>query len=400
MASSAANKIPKIMADAGVLKAARPLDDTGQPVTPRLEVKHLVKRMNGVAVVDGVDLDIQPGESLVLLGPSGCGKTTTLRMIAGLIQPDGGEIRLDGRLVAGAGARTTVNVPTDKRRLGMVFQNYAVWPHKTVFGNVAYGLKLARVSGREIKSRVAGALALVQLAGLEERYPSSLSGGQQQRVALARAIVTEPALLLLDEPLSNLDATLRKEMRIELKELARRIGMTCLYVTHDQEEALTLADRVVVMNKGRIEQIATPEDIYRRPKTRFVAGFVGTTNLIEGKVREQDRHGGRLKIETGIGLEFWSRASADTIESSPPGTEVAVSVRPEGIRIGTETSFNAAGLKPVPTRFLGSSFLGNRYELRLELQGTTLHGQAASLEALRDNHVHMAIDEALAWVVR
>jgi ABC-type Fe3+/spermidine/putrescine transport system ATPase subunit len=250
----------------------------------RLQLNGLAKSLGGSTVVDGVDLTINEGESVVLLGPSGCGKTTTLRMVAGFLDPDSGEIYLEGKLASGNGH----SVPTERRNLGMVFQSYAVWPHKTVFENVAFSLAMARLDRAAIRSRVQQVLELVQLGRHAERYPPDLSGGQQQRVALARAIVNQPTLLLLDEPLSNLDAGLREEMRFELKRLHRDRGMTMLYVTHDQDEALVLADRIAVMNRGRIEQLDTPEAIYRRPASRFVASFVGSTNLIEGEVVGKD----------------------------------------------------------------------------------------------------------------
>jgi ABC-type Fe3+/spermidine/putrescine transport system ATPase subunit len=370
--------------------------DTAAPqpdVAPRLDVRGLLKRIDGNTIVDAIDLAIAPGENVVLLGPSGCGKTTTLRMVAGLIRPDGGEIRLNGALAYGPGA----NIPTEKRHLGMVFQNYAVWPHKSVFDNVAYGLQIARRPKPEIRQRVTQALALVQLAGLADRFPSDLSGGQQQRVALARAIVTEPSLLLLDEPLSNLDAVLRKEMRLELKELTRRIGMTSLYVTHDQEEALALADRIVVMNKGRIEQIGTPHEIYLRPSSRFVAGFVGTTNLIEGVVQAQDRDGGRLQVATDMGVAVRAKASSETIARNKPGSRVVLSVRPEGLLIGAAALQN--NTSNTPARLVNSVFLGNRYEIHLDANRQSLNAQAATLDAFRDGSAPIGIDGDLAWVV-
>ena len=315
-------------------------------------------------------------------------------MVAGLIRPDDGEIRLNGTLASGPG----VMVPTEHRHLGMVFQNYAVWPHKSVFDNVAYGLKIARRPKAEIQQRVTDALALVQLNGLGDRYPGDLSGGQQQRVALARAIVTEPSLLLLDEPLSNLDAVLRKEMRLELKELTRRIGMTSLYVTHDQEEALALADRIVVMNRGHIEQIGTPHEIYLRPRSRFVAAFVGTTNLIEGAVEAQDLAGGRLQVATDIGVKVWAQAAPDTIAASSPGKRVVLSVRPEGLLTGAAAT-GRSDASAVNTALVTSAFLGNRYELHLNANGQTLNGQAATLEAFRDGQAALSIDGDLAWVV-
>ena len=251
-------------------------------VATKLELTDLVKRFprSGGPAVGGLTLSVDEGEMLVLLGPSGCGKTTTLQLIAGLIHPDGGSVAIDGKPVAGPGW----GLPPEKRNLGMVFQTYAVWPHKTVAENVAYGLQLRRVAGEQMKRRVADVLDMVKLGGLESRYPSEISGGQQQRVALARAVVVNPSLLLLDEPLSNLDAALREQMRTELKSLQRELGLASVYVTHDQAEAMTLADRIVVLHDGVIVQQGKPEDVFSRPATPFVAGFLGTTNLLRGRV--------------------------------------------------------------------------------------------------------------------
>jgi ABC-type Fe3+/spermidine/putrescine transport system ATPase subunit len=248
----------------------------------RIEVKDLVARYGDAIAVNGVSFTVGRGEHLTLLGPSGCGKTTTLRAIAGLEQPSAGSITVDGQAMYDAAARR--NVPAEQRGVSMVFQSYAVWPHMTVFDNVAYGLRVRKQGAAELKANVERALDLVQMRHLAERGASKLSGGQQQRVALARAIAFSPTVVLFDEPLSNLDAKLRAEMRVELRELQRRLDITSVYVTHDQEEALAISDRVIVMNVGVIEQIGTPEEIYNRPKSRFVADFVGSANLIKGKV--------------------------------------------------------------------------------------------------------------------
>jgi putative spermidine/putrescine transport system ATP-binding protein len=239
-----------------------------------LSLQALTKRYGETAAVDAVDLDVRKGEFLAMLGPSGCGKTTTLRMIAGLVPTTAGQIVVDGR--------DLTNVPPYQRDMGLVFQSYALFPHLSVAANVAFGLEMRGLAKSDIRSRVAEALQLVRLTGYEDRRPSQLSGGQQQRVALARALVIRPLILLLDEPLSNLDAKLREEMRNEIRDIQRRLGTTAIFVTHDQDEALTMADRVVVMNKGRIEQTGTPEDLYERPSTAFVAAFVGRTNRFSG----------------------------------------------------------------------------------------------------------------------
>ncbi|MCX7361178.1 MAG: ABC transporter ATP-binding protein [Alphaproteobacteria bacterium] len=248
----------------------------------RIEVKNLVVRYGDQTAVNGVSFTVGRGEHVTLLGPSGCGKTTTLRAIAGLEQPTAGSIRIDGETMYDSEVRRIV--PTEQRGVSMVFQSYAVWPHMTVFDNVAYGLRVRKQGKDEIKANVERALDLVQMRHLAERGASKLSGGQQQRVALARAIAFSPTVVLFDEPLSNLDAKLRAEMRVELRELQRRLGITSVYVTHDQEEALAISDRVIVMNVGVIEQIGTPQEIYDRPRTRFVADFVGSANLIKGRL--------------------------------------------------------------------------------------------------------------------
>src|SRR5882672_5100305 len=249
-------------------------------ITIRGLSKSFGAREGDVAAVNDVDLEIKDNSFVTLLGPSGCGKTTTLRLIAGYIIPDHGSIEIDGRVMSSPGSV----VPPEGRGMGMVFQNYAIWPHKTVFENVVFGLKLRKVPTAEAKKQVSEALALVNLAGLEARYPNELSGGQQQRVALARSLVVEPDILLLDEPLSNLDAKLRERMRTELKELQRRTGITFVYVTHDQAEALALSDQIAVIHSGRLQQFGSPDEVYTRPRNRVVADFMGHVNFLAGKM--------------------------------------------------------------------------------------------------------------------
>jgi iron(III) transport system ATP-binding protein len=273
---------------------------------PRIEVSGLVVRYNDVVAVDGISFAIQPGELVTLLGPSGCGKTTTLRAVAGLEDPAEGTIRLGGETVYSSTQRR--NVPSEKRGLSMVFQSYAIWPHMTVFDNVAYGLNVRKLPRAEVVDSVRRVLDMVQMTRFSDRPASRLSGGQQQRIAVARAIAFSPTVLLFDEPLSNLDAKLRTEMRVELRELQRRLDITSLYVTHDQEEALAISDRVIVMNHGRIEQIGSPEAIYNRPGSLFVADFVGAANLIKGQMKPDgvfETVGGlRLKAaDAGTGAE-------------------------------------------------------------------------------------------------
>jgi len=279
--------------------------------------------------VDGVDLRVNEGEFVTLLGPSGCGKTTTLRMVAGLEQNTGGRISIGNEVVSDA-ARG-IFVPSERRRLGMVFQSYAIWPHMTVFDNVAYPLRVRRRPAVEIRDLVSRALRLVEMEGFTDRPAPALSGGQQQRVAIARALVFEPTVLLLDEPLSNLDAKLRLQMGDEFRSIQKRLGMTSLYVTHDQSEAMALSDRVVVMDRGAIQQVGAPEDIYRYPANRTVAAFFGTPNLLEATVescaRIDDR---RIRLEV-VGRGW--RGPCEAASEVQPGKTVTVMVRPEDARI-------------------------------------------------------------------
>jgi iron(III) transport system ATP-binding protein len=305
-----------------------------------IDLQDLVIRYGDVAAVNGISFKVGRAEHVTLLGPSGCGKTTTLRAIAGLEQPVAGSICIAGQPMFDAGARR--NVPTEQRGVSMVFQSYAVWPHMTVAGNVAYGLRVRKLSHSEITVKVARALDLVQMRQLADRPASKLSGGQQQRVALARAIAFSPTVVLFDEPLSNLDAKLRAEMRLELRELQRQLGITSVYVTHDQEEALAISDRVIVMNVGVIEQIGTPEQIYNQPRNRFVADFVGSANLIKGRVRQAST--------TAKALEFIAEGGHVLHATAPHslrGTETEVAVRTAYIEIGKA---NTANLLPGTVR--------------------------------------------------
>jgi len=274
----------------------------------------LEKRFGAILAVDRVSLDVRPGEFFSLLGPSGCGKTTTLRMIGGFELPSSGRILLQDRDIT--------DDPPDKRPVNMVFQNYALFPHLDVGENVGFGLRRRKVERTEIVRRVAEALELVRLAGFERRRPTQLSGGQQQRVALARALVNRPTVLLLDEPLGALDLKLRRQLQIELKRIQAEVGITFVYVTHDQEEALTMSDRIAVMHAGRIEQVGTPEELYDRPATRFVADFIGTTNLLRGVIDTD----GSIRLSSGE----VARAAHDGVA---PGTEVEISLRPEAIEV-------------------------------------------------------------------
>jgi spermidine/putrescine transport system ATP-binding protein len=324
------------------------------PVPGDIQLEKLTKEFDdGVVAVDGIDLEMPPGEFFTMVGPSGCGKTTTLRMIAGFERPTSGRILLDGADVA--------QVPPHRRNVNTVFQSYALFPHLDVAGNVAFGLKYQRCTKAETRSRVAEALALVQLAGFERRKPAQLSGGQQQRVALARALVLRPRVLLLDEPLGALDARLRKDLQVELKALQAELGITFVFVTHDQEEALTMSDRLAVMNLGRVEQAGAPKDVYEEPQTVFVANFLGVSNLFSAEAAVGNGGGCALRI----GERALRAEQGDT------GARGAVSamIRPE--RVGVEPH-GTEGENRVPGLVERAVFLGGSYEVHVRLLGGDL----------------------------
>jgi iron(III) transport system ATP-binding protein len=283
----------------------------------------LTKQFTGMAAVDDLRLEIKDGEFVSLLGPSGCGKTTTLRLVAGFLQPDAGEIRVNDQVISSA----TILIPPERRNMSMIFQSYAIWPHMTVFQNVAYGLKFKKLASREVEEKTERLLRVVHLEALKARYPAELSGGQQQRVALARALVVEPQILLLDEPLSNLDANLREEMRFEIRRLHEEFGITTIYVTHDQAEAMVTSDRIVVLNKGRMVQVGTPSEIFDQPRTRFVAEFIGKTNLLAG----------RLEGANAVSLAPDFRIAVANGSSASSG-EVSVCIRPHNIALTADES--------------------------------------------------------------
>jgi ABC-type Fe3+/spermidine/putrescine transport system ATPase subunit len=358
--------------------AARPSDE------PVLRVRGLTKSFGAARVVNGVSFDLRAGEVLTLLGPSGCGKSTTLRLIAGLEQPDVGEVWVRGRLVA-SGER--IMVPPEGRRIGLVFQSYAIWPHMTVMENIGYPLKARRVDRDILAARVAEMIRLVKLDGLGHRMPTELSGGQQQRVALARALVYEPDLLLLDEPLSNLDSALRKEMRDQLRALQSRLTTTMLYVTHDQEEAMSLSSCVAVMNHGMIEQVGPPDEVYERPATRFVQGFVGRTIRLRGMI-EGDAARPRVRIGAGT-------ITAAIEGQSGPGMAVEVAMRPEDVRL---QSISEANDNCLAGQIVEVTYYGDRLEYAIRVDGQ--EEQVVTVDAgkrqraARGDRVQLGIDGA------
>jgi len=331
-----------------------------------IQIQNLYKKFGHIVAVNRVSLDIEKGEIVTLLGPSGCGKTTTLRCIAGLEKPDEGDVIIDGKPMFSQGF-----VPPSQRGIGMVFQNYAVWPHLRVFDNVAYGLKIQKVPKQEIKQRVTEVLESVGLAGLERRYPGQLSGGQQQRVALARALVRNPKVLLLDEPLSNLDAKLRERMRFEIKSLVKRMNMTSVYVTHDQAEAMVISDRIAIMKAGNLVQVGTPEEIYKKPANRFVADFIGTTNFIPGEVSQIDKDRQLVSLQAEFG-KILCRVFDSAMVS--PNQKVHASIRPEEIEVYISPPKDKENL--FKGTIMHRAYLGNFLYLFVNVDHTLIRIQA------------------------
>jgi iron(III) transport system ATP-binding protein len=325
--------------------------------TAAIEVEDLSIRYGNVTAVEGVSFAIPAGQQLTLLGPSGCGKTTTMRAVAGLEKPFAGVIRVAGKAIFDA-ARG-VNVPAEQRGMSMVFQSYAIWPHMSVFDNVAYGLRVRKESGAALKEKVHHALELVKMGAYADRNASQLSGGQQQRVALARACAFSPSVLLFDEPLSNLDAKLRSEMRIELRELQRRLGVTSLYVTHDLEEALAMSDRIVVMRAGQVEQDGTPAEIYRYPRTAFVADFVGSANLISGRVLASTSNSGSVSLATTDGYTIQGAT-----HGRMAGKEGTLSVRTVHLALTADQPADAVNTWPVT--IIRAVFLGDITQIHVQ----------------------------------
>ena len=344
---------------------------------PIVRIEGLTKRFGKTVALHPLDLSIAAGEFVTFLGPSGCGKSTTLRLLGGFERPDAGRILLDGADVTG--------LPPNRRNVNMVFQDYALFPHMTVRQNMAFGLELKGMSRAGIEARLEELTRFLELSGYAERYPGQLSGGQRQRVALARALAPDPALLLLDEPLGALDAKLRGQVQQELKAIQRRADKTFFFVTHDQEEALTMSDRIVVMNAGRVEQDGTPEDLYFHPASRFVAEFVGETNLLTGRMRGVD--GAEIVVEWhGHTLSGHSRAA-------PPraGETVTASVRLERLRLGPDRPSTA---NAVPGRVTGRTFLGSRMVLDLAVEGAV----DAPLRAYADVAAAQCLGDGPVWI--
>ena len=333
---------------------------------PRLALREVSCVFGGHTAVDRLTLDIAPGEFVSLLGPSGCGKTTTLRMIAGFVRPTAGTIAMDGEVISAPGAA----LPPERRGMSMIFQSYAIWPNMTVAENVAFGLKLRRLPRDTIRAKVAAVLETVRLGPLAGRYPAELSGGQQQRVALARAVVIEPRVLLLDEPLSNLDANLREEMRFEIRRLHDAFRFTTVYVTHDQGEAMVTSDRIAVMNAGRVEQVDAPYQLYTRPRTRFVAGFIGRTNLMPATCRgDRVAFGGRFDLPRAL-----------FSHCGPLDGDVTFSVRPQSIALH-RTAPEGAGAAPERTvagRLVERAYLGESWDYVVAPEGTDLRLKVAA----------------------
>jgi iron(III) transport system ATP-binding protein len=319
---------------------------------PGVSIRGLTQRYGDLAAVENLSLEVAPGELVALLGPSGCGKTTTLRLVAGFLTPESGEIWVGDRCLSSSASV----VPPERRRMAMIFQSYALWPHMTVAQNVAYGLRFKGGINRADRARrVTEMLRVVQLAGYEQRYPGELSGGQQQRVAVARALVVEPEILLLDEPLSNLDANLREEMRFEIRRLHEAFAITTLYVTHDQAEAMVISDRIAVLERGRVVQTGTADEVFGQPRTRFVAEFIGRTNLLDGVAAATDMVAvGRLRLRV---------ASAGLA----PGTRVTVSIRPHAIALTEPVEHGGPGVNVLRGKVKRASFLGDSVDYEIAL---------------------------------
>ena len=359
-----------------------------------LEIEHLTKIFGGsVKAIDDVSLTIQPGEMVSFLGPSGCGKTTTLNCIAGLEHPDQGRISVGDFVMTDAARRAFLQ--PEERGLGMVFQSYALWPHMTVADNIGFGLRIAKAPRAEIKRRVSGILELVGLGSMENRYPFQLSGGQQQRVALARAVVSEPRLLLLDEPLSNLDAKVREAARIWLRDIQKRLGITAVYVTHDQAEALAMSDKIAVMHAGRVEQFATPQEIYDQPATRFVAEFIGATSFLKGTLVERKGDWVRVRLpEIGELSLRADRGPRDAVRDWAPNAPVTVAIRSERVQV---VKGDAPAENTFDVRVAESAYEGARWLHMVKTPVGTL--RLETLDAAQDNHLRLHLPPEALFLV-
>ena len=349
----------------------------------QLKIVNLTKRFDEVLAVDNISLEVSNGEFVTLLGPSGCGKTTTLRTIAGFCYPEKGEIFFGKRLMN--------NIPPNKRNTAMCFQSYALFPHMSVWDNISFGLKMKKVSQDDQKKKIQKVLAMLGIEDLKKRKPGQLSGGQQQRVALARAIVTEPEILLFDEPLSNLDAKLRVQVRVEIREMQKRLGITSLYVTHDQDEALAISDRIVVMDKGHVEQVGDPYKIYRSPETSFVAGFIGLANIYDGTIIARD--GNRYSVETSFG-----RIAILSKDQRIPEDSKTVKFiwRPEDMKIYTPGAPNR-----IKGKILQSVFMGNITDIFLDVKGNKIRAQTdESRKLFTGDFIEFSIPEDAFSILR
>lgn len=334
-----------------------------------VEIRGAYKKFGSNVVLGGIDLDVKQGELLTLLGPSGCGKTTTLNLIAGFIDADQGELYIKGKKMN--------NVPPYKRDLGMVFQTYSLFPHMTVYENLEFGLKLHKVDKSESSRRIKNMLEIVKMTGLEQRYPREMSGGQRQRVAISRALVVQPNLLLLDEPLSNLDAKLRQELRVEIKRLQKELGVTTIFVTHDQEEALSMSDRIVIMDRGRIEQVGTPTEIYANPTSEFVFNFIGKSNCLSGSIAFIDAKIITVQRENGEKMLVEACNVMGTDHFCSIGDNVKLYIRPEKVTIGTASD---SDYDLHTARILQMNYLGSSWEILTSFQGDVMQVQCAGID--------------------